>query len=111
MIVDTTVQPKNVTFPTDAKRHQVGKSQVPELTRGGDINLNERVSLQRGADALDTLGMKQRQPKDLADKLDESLRVRYSEVVKLRELVRKAESELNDGKSGDQPHDSFSRRG
>ena len=45
--------------------------------------------------------MKQRKPKDLAEKLDESLRIRYSEVIKLRELVRKAESKLNDGKSSD----------
>lgn len=46
-------------------------------------------------------GMKQRKPKDLAEKMDmdESLRDRYSEVVKLRELVKKAESKLDDGKS------------
>jgi hypothetical protein len=35
--------------------------------------------------------MKQRKPKDLAKKLDKPLRVRYSEVVKLRELVKKAQ--------------------
>jgi hypothetical protein len=46
--------------------------------------------------------MKQRKPKDLAKKLDKSLRVRYSEVVKLRELVKKAESKLRgNGKSSD----------
>jgi hypothetical protein len=39
-------------------------------------------------------GMKQRKPKDLAKKLDKSLRVRYSEVVKLRELVKKAQSQV-----------------
>ena len=46
---------------------------------------------------------KQRKPKDLAEKLDKSLRVRYAEVVKLRELVKKAESKVRggDGKSGD----------
>jgi hypothetical protein len=53
--------------------------------------------------------MKQRK-KDLAGKMDmdKSLRVRYCEVVKLRELVKKAESRLDDGKPGDRPHD---RRG
>jgi hypothetical protein len=35
--------------------------------------------------------MKQRKPKDLAKKLDKSLRIRYSEVVKLRESVKKAQ--------------------
>jgi hypothetical protein len=61
-------------------------------------------------------GMKQRKPKNLAEKLDKSkldksLRVRYSELVELRELVKKAESEVRgDGKSSDQPHDSLSRR-
>ena len=45
---------------------------------------------------------KQRKPKDLAEKLDKSLRVRYAEVVKLRELVKKAESKLRgNGKSSD----------
>ena len=46
---------------------------------------------------------KQRKPKDLADKLDKSLRVRYAEMVKLREKVKKAESKSReeDGKSGD----------
>jgi hypothetical protein len=54
--------------------------------------------------------MKQRKPKNLAEKLDKSLRVRYSELVELRELVKKAESEVRgDGKSSDQPHDSLSR--
>jgi hypothetical protein len=54
--------------------------------------------------------MKQRKPKDLAEKMDmdKSLRARYSERVKLRELVKKAESTLNDGKSSDRTHD---RRG
>ena len=43
---------------------------------------------------------KQRKPKDLAEKLDKSLRVRYAEVVKLRELVKKAASKVRgDGKS------------
>ena len=47
--------------------------------------------------------MKQRKPKDLAEKLHKSLRVRRAEVVKLRELVKKAESKSReeDGKSGD----------
>ena len=45
---------------------------------------------------------KQRKPKDLAEKLDKSLRVRYSEVVKLRELVKKAQSQARgNGKSSD----------
>jgi hypothetical protein len=45
---------------------------------------------------------KQRKPKDLAEKLDKSLRVRHAEVVKLRELVKKAESKVRgDGKSSD----------
>ena len=44
----------------------------------------------------------QRKPKDLAEKLDKSLRGRYAEVVKLRELVKKAESKVRgDGKSSD----------
>jgi hypothetical protein len=47
--------------------------------------------------------MKQRKPRDLVEKLDKPLRVqtlsaRYSEVVKLRELVKKAQG---DGKSSD----------
>jgi hypothetical protein len=54
--------------------------------------------------------MKQRKPKDLAEKVDKSLHARYLEVVKLRELVKKAGTKLNDGKSGDQLHDSLSRR-
>jgi hypothetical protein len=46
----------------------------------------------------------QRKPKDLAEKLDKSLRGRYAEVVKLRELVKKAESKVRgDGKSSDDP--------
>jgi hypothetical protein len=49
-----------------------------------------------------TSGMKHRKPKDLAKKLDKSLRVRYSEVVKLRELVKKAQSQAREnGKSSD----------
>jgi hypothetical protein len=40
--------------------------------------------------------MKQRKPKDLVDELDKPLRVRYSEVVELRELVKKAQSEVAD---------------
>jgi hypothetical protein len=48
-------------------------------------------------------------PKDLADNLDKSLRAQYSEVVKLRELVKKAEAKVRgDGKSG--VHGSSSRR-
>jgi hypothetical protein len=54
--------------------------------------------------------MKQRKPKDRDEKLDRSLRARHSEVVKLRELVKKAESKLHDGKSSDQPHGPLSRR-
>jgi hypothetical protein len=54
--------------------------------------------------------MKERNPKDLLEQPNKRLRARYSEVVKLRELVKKVESELNDGKSIDQPHDSLSRR-
>jgi hypothetical protein len=53
-------------------------------------------------------GIKQRKPKDLAEKLDKSLRGRYAEVVKLRELVKKAESKVRgDGKSS---ADSLGRR-
>ena len=77
---------------------------VPELTRGAAIQLNERLSLRRHAAMLDVPGMKQKQrkPKDLAEKLDKSLRVRYAEVVKLRELVKKAASKVRgDGKSSD----------
>jgi hypothetical protein len=60
------------------------------------IQLNDRVSLRRSAN------VKQRKPKDLAKKLDKSLRVRYSEVVKLRELVKKAQSQVRgNGKSSD----------
>lgn len=55
--------------------------------------------------------MKERNPKDLIEQPNRRLRARYSEVVKLRELVKKVESELNDGKSIDQPHDALSRRG
>ncbi len=40
--------------------------------------------------------MKQRQPKDLAEKPEKSLRARYSEVVKLRELVKQARSKISD---------------
>jgi hypothetical protein len=54
--------------------------------------------------------MKQRKPKDRDEKSDESLRARYAEVVKLRELVKKAESKLRDGKSSDPPQGSSSRR-
>ena len=47
-------------------------------------------------------GVKQRKSKDLAEKLDKSLRGRYAEVVKLREMVKKAESKVRwDGKSSD----------
>jgi hypothetical protein len=42
-------------------------------------------------------GIKQRKPKDLAEKLDKSLRRRYAEVVKLRELVKKAEAKVRGG--------------
>jgi hypothetical protein len=53
--------------------------------------------------------MKERKPKDLADKLDKSLRLQYSEVVKLRELVKKVEAKARgDGKSG--VHHSLNRR-
>jgi capsular polysaccharide biosynthesis protein len=55
--------------------------------------------------------MKERNPKDLIEQPNRRLHARYSEVVKLRELVKKVESELNDGKSIDQPHDALSRRG
>jgi hypothetical protein len=49
--------------------------------------------------------MKQRKPKDLAKKLDKSLRVRYSEVIKLRELVKKAQSQVRrNGRSSDRRH-------
>jgi hypothetical protein len=57
---------------------------------------NERKSVRSG------MKQKQRKPKDLAEKLDKSLRVRHAEVVKLRELVKKAESKVRgDGKSSD----------
>jgi hypothetical protein len=46
--------------------------------------------------ALHVADMKQRKPKDLVDERDKPLRVRYSEVVELRELVKKAQSEVND---------------
>jgi hypothetical protein len=46
--------------------------------------------------ALHIPDMKQRKPKDLADERDKPLRVRYSEVVELRELVKKAQSEVSD---------------
>ena len=47
-------------------------------------------------------GMKQRKPKDLAKKMDKSLRIRYSEVIKLRESVKKAQSQVRgNGKSSD----------
>jgi hypothetical protein len=46
--------------------------------------------------------MKQRKPKDLAKKSDKSLRVRYSEVVKLRELVKKEQAQVRgNGKPSD----------
>jgi hypothetical protein len=49
--------------------------------------------------------MKQRKPKDLAEKLHKSLRVRRAEVVKLRELVKKAQSQVRgNGKSSDRRH-------
>jgi|HubBroStandDraft_1064217.scaffolds.fasta_scaffold1482031_1 hypothetical protein len=54
--------------------------------------------------------MKQRKPKDRDEKLDKSLRAKHSEVVRLRELVKKAESELHDGKSSDQRRNHLSRR-
>jgi hypothetical protein len=44
---------------------------------------------------------KQRKPKDLAEKLDKSLRARYAEVVKLRELVKRESKVRGDGKSSD----------
>lgn len=46
--------------------------------------------------ALHAPDMKQRKPKDLIEELDKPLRVRYSEVVELRELVKKAQSEVDD---------------
>jgi hypothetical protein len=87
-----------------------GRSQVPGLTRGADIQLNQRVSLRHRADALRRSSMKQREPKDPAEKSDKALRVRYSEVLKLRELVKEAESRLHDGKSSDQPPDFLRHR-
>jgi hypothetical protein len=46
--------------------------------------------------ALHVPDMKQRKPKDLIEEPDKPLRVRYSEVVELRELVKKAQSEVDD---------------
>jgi hypothetical protein len=40
--------------------------------------------------------MKPRKPKDLAKKPEKSLRVRYSEIVKLRELVKQARSKISE---------------
>ena len=54
--------------------------------------------------------MTQRKPKDRDEKLDKSLRAKHSEVVRLRELVKKAESKLHDGKSSDQPRNPLRRR-
>jgi hypothetical protein len=39
--------------------------------------------------------MTPRKPKDLAEKPEKSLRVRYSEIVKLRELVKQARSKIS----------------
>ena len=45
---------------------------------------------------------KQRKPKDRDEKLDKSLSAKHSEVIRLRELVKKAESKVRgDGKSSD----------
>ena len=48
--------------------------------------------------------MKLRKQKNLLEKSDKPLRVRYSEVVALRERVKKALSEANDRKSNDKRH-------
>jgi hypothetical protein len=40
--------------------------------------------------------MKPRKPKDLPEKPGKSLRVRYSEIVKLRELVKQARSKISE---------------
>jgi hypothetical protein len=40
--------------------------------------------------------MTPRKPKDLAEKLEKSLRVRYFEILKLRELVNRAQSKIGD---------------
>jgi hypothetical protein len=40
--------------------------------------------------------MKPRKPKDLAEKPEKSLRARYSEILKLRELVKQARSKISE---------------
>jgi capsular polysaccharide biosynthesis protein len=54
--------------------------------------------------------MKERKPKDSPKQANKTLSARYSEVVKLRELVKKVESEFNDGKSIDQTYNSLTSR-
>jgi hypothetical protein len=49
--------------------------------------------------------MKPRKPKDLAEKPEKSLRVRYSEVVKLRDLVKQARSKISDDAKTDDLND------
>jgi hypothetical protein len=79
---------------------------VPELTRSAGIQLNKRVSLRlRGQTSVAC--MTPRKPKDLADKMGKSLRARYFEVLKLRELVNQAQSKVGDVANTD---DDFRRK-
>jgi len=55
--------------------------------------------LRPDVETLHIPGMKLRKPKKLVEMSDKPLRVRYSEVVALRELVKKAQSEAKDRKS------------
>jgi hypothetical protein len=71
-------------------------STVPELTRNAGIQLNARVLLLLRAARLISPSMKPRKPKDLAEKTEKSLLMRYSEIVKLRELVKQARSKISE---------------
>jgi hypothetical protein len=71
--------------------------------RGGDLRAEIRIFVERAEPRL----IPGRSPGQTAviGTFDDD------ELVELRELVKKAESEVRgDGKSSDQPHDSLSRR-
>jgi hypothetical protein len=53
--------------------------------------------------------MKKRAPKELAKKL-EDLRDRYSELLKLREIVKQAEFKTTDEIKSAERHEPFKRR-
>jgi hypothetical protein len=70
------------------------RATVPELTRGADIKLNTRVSLRAQSRPAIDQGMKKRasKPQDRIRDLQkgtETLRQEYSDLLRLREKVRR----------------------